>query len=80
MGLPSPAEFANVEWEKTVAPDRVVLQPHRGGTRPGAGRKPKHHVRMQILVPKATREKIRHIARKRGLSMSSVVAEAFKPS
>jgi hypothetical protein len=77
LGLLSPADIADVDWDKVVAPDRVVLQPRRGGPRPGAGRKPKHHVRMQILVPHTTREKIRRIARKRGLSMSTVVADAL---
>jgi hypothetical protein len=78
LGLAPPSRTRGVEWERTESGDRVTLKPRRGGARPGAGRKSKGNVRMQILVSPATRERIRRLARKRGVSMSSVVSEAFK--
>jgi hypothetical protein len=77
-GIPSPEETAGEEWERTVRGAKVILKPKRGGARPGAGRKPKGHLRMQVLVSKKAKDKIRLLAKKRGVSMSAVVSEAFE--
>lgn len=78
LGIPSPEETAGEEWERIAAGKKVILKPKRGGARPGAGRKPKGHLRMQVLVSKKAKETIRRLAVKRGVSMSAVVSEAFE--
>lgn len=77
-GIPSPSETTGLEWERTTRGSKVILKPKRGGARPGAGRKSKGHLRMQVLVSKKAKEKIRRLAKKRGVSMSTVVSEAFE--
>jgi hypothetical protein len=77
-GLPFPSETAGLEWERSIRGNKVVLKPKRGGARPGAGRKPKGHVRMQVLVSKTAKDRIRRLAKKRGVSMSAVVSEVFE--
>lgn len=57
---------------------KVILKPKRGGARPGDGRKSKGHLRKQVLVTKKVKEKIRRLAKKRGVSMSAVVSEEFE--
>ena len=78
VGIPSPEETADMEWERTVRGNKVTLKPKRGGARPGAGRKPKGNLRMQVLVSKTAKDKIRRLAKKRGVSMSAVVSEEFE--
>lgn len=77
-GFESPENTAGLDWDRVQGKSKVTLKPRRGGARPGAGRKAKGHVRMQILVSKAARDKIRRLAKKRGVSMSSVVSETFE--
>lgn len=76
-GLPPPEETKGVSWKRTQRGDTVTLVSRRGGARPGAGRKPKGHVRLQIVLPEKTRAKVRHLARKRGATQSEIVAEAI---
>jgi hypothetical protein len=45
---------------------KVMLKPKRGGALTGAGRKPKGHLRMQVLVSKRAKDKIRRLAKDRG--------------
>lgn len=78
IGIPSPEETAGQEWERTIRGNKVTLKPKRGGARPGAGRKPKGNVRMQVLVSKTAKDRIRRLAKKRGVSMSAVVSEEFE--
>ena len=77
-GFESPEKLAGLEWERATSKSKVTLKPRRGGARPGAGRKAKGHVRMQVLVSKAARDKIRRLAKKRGVSMSSIVSDTFE--
>lgn len=77
-GLASPEDTAGLEWKRTTCGNQVVLKPKRGGARLGAGRKPKGHLRMQVLVSKKAKEKISRLAKKRGVSMSTVVSEEFE--
>ena len=78
LGFQIHSATAGLEWERIEEKNKVTLKPRQGGKRPGAGRKPKGHVRMQVLVSKSTKEKIRRLAKKRGVSISAVVADAFK--
>jgi len=78
IGFQPPSVTSGQEWDRIEGKNRVILKSRRGGKRPGAGRKPKRHVRMQILVSKATKANIRRLAKKRGVSMSAVVSDAFK--
>ena len=57
LGIQPPTATAGHEWERIEEKDKVILKSRRGGKRPGAGRKPKGHVRMQVLVSKSTKEK-----------------------
>lgn len=63
LGIPSPDELSGVEWERIIRGGKVILQSKRGGPRPGAGRKPKGNVRMQVLVSKTAKDSIRRIAK-----------------
>lgn len=72
-GIPTPAQIAAVEWERTETKGAVTLRPVRGGARAGAGRKSKGHVRMQLLVSPATRRKIEAVAKRRKLTLSEAV-------
>jgi hypothetical protein len=78
QGLPSSEDTTGLDWERSVSGKKVILNPKRGGARPGAGRKPKGHLRMQVLVSKKAKEKISRLAKKRGVSMSAVVSEEFE--
>ena len=78
LGFQPPSATAGREWDRIKGKNQIILKPRRGGKRPGAGRKPKGHVRMQILVSKTIRDKIRQKAKKRGVSMSAIVSDAFK--
>lgn len=74
----SPENTIGFKWDRTTRGKKVILKPKRGGARPGAGRKPKGHLRMQVLVSKKAKEKISRLAKKRGVSMSTVVSEEFE--
>lgn len=78
QGLPAPEDTAGLEWKRATRGKKVILKPKRGGARPGAGRKPKGHLRMQVLVSRKAKEKISRLAKKRGVSMSAVVSEEFE--
>lgn len=77
-GIPAPHDTAGLEWERAEHGKKVTLKPKRGGARPGAGRKSKGHLRMQVLVSKKAKDKIRRLAKERGVSMSAVVSEEFE--
>ena len=49
----------------------------RGGARPGAGRKPKESVRLQVNVRTELREKLRRQAKKRGMTQTALLEEAI---
>jgi len=63
-------------YERIEKGGLVQLIPKRGGARPGAGRKPTDHVRMQILVKPEIRRKIERLAKRRKVTLSTVVEEA----
>ncbi len=48
-----------------------------GGTRPGAGRKPQGHVRLQVYVSAPVREKAKKRAELEHTSLSAVVEKAL---
>lgn len=76
--IASPADTSGLEWERKVHGEKVILQAKRGGARPGAGRKSKGNLRMQVMVSKSAKDKILRLAKKRGVSMSAVVSEEFE--
>jgi hypothetical protein len=63
------------EYEARVTAQKIQLKPKRGGSRLGAGRKPTGHVRLQLSVSSATRQKIEAIAKSRNVTMSQAVEE-----
>lgn len=77
-GISAPSDTVGLEWVRTERGKKITLKPKRGGARPGAGRKSKGHLRMQVLVSKKAKDKIRRLAEKRGVSMSAVVSETFE--
>ena len=54
-----------------------ALQSMRGGRRPGAGRKPRAHVRTTLLLAPEVREKLERLADRHG-SMSLAAEAAIK--
>ena len=50
----------------------------RGGARPGAGRKPKDSVRLEVKIRPELREKLRRKAKQRGVTQVELVEEAIK--
>ena len=61
-------------YERTEASGKVVVKPLRGGKRPGAGRKSSGHVRLNLLVPAETKEKLKKLAERDQVTLS----EAFR--
>lgn len=57
-----------IDWSKAK---------RRGGPRPGAGRRPSGHVRMQILVSPSARDLAKRLAKSRRQSISSVFEDAL---
>jgi hypothetical protein len=57
--------------------ERVVREYtyRHGGRRAGAGRKPTGHVRVQLLISAAARDRLDELARRRGTTRSQVVEE-----
>ncbi|MEZ5277081.1 MAG: hypothetical protein R3F07_11925 [Opitutaceae bacterium] len=49
----------------------------RGGARPGAGRKPKESVRLQVSLRPEVREKLRRQATQRGMTQTALLEEAI---
>lgn len=49
----------------------------RGGARPGAGRKSKDSVRLQVNLRSELREKLRKQAKKRGMTQTALLEEAI---
>ncbi|HEX3730616.1 MAG TPA: hypothetical protein VHV47_12475 [Opitutaceae bacterium] len=54
-----------------------IFHPNWGGSRPGAGRKSKGHVRLQLLVSPEVSAKIREKAWREKKTLSEVVAACF---
>ena len=54
-----------------------AVHPNWGGSRRGAGRKPKGNVRLQVFVPPEVRAKIQHLAHRQGKTLSEIVAARF---
>ena len=57
-----------IDWSKGV----------RGGARPGAGRKPKESVRLEVRIRPDLREKIRRKARESGLTQVELVEQVIE--
>lgn len=72
-GIPA-AQPAGTVYERTQEGGEVRMQVQRGGKRPGAGRKPSGHVRLNLLVPAETKEQLRKLAAREKVTMS----EAFR--
>lgn len=64
------------EYVRTETAGSVTLTPRRGGSRQGAGRKATGNVRLQLLVPPETREKIEKIAAREHITLSEAVCRA----
>ena len=75
LGLPV-ENPPGTEYRRTEIAGRVTMEPKRGGARPGAGRKPGGNVRLQLLVPSETREKIEEIAAREHITLSEAVCRA----
>ena len=54
-----------------------TLHPMRGGRRPGAGRKPRQHVRTTLLLAPEVRDKLERLANRHG-SMSLAAEAAIR--
>ena len=50
----------------------------RGGTRPGAGRKPKESVRLEVMIRPELREKLRRKSKQKGVTQVALVEEAIE--
>ena len=75
LGMP-PQNPQGTAYERTETAGQVMLTPKRGGARIGAGRKANGNVRLQLLVPSETREKIERIAAREKISLSEAVCRA----
>jgi hypothetical protein len=63
-------------YQRTESSGHVVVRAGGGGARPGAGRTTMGHVRLQLLIPPATRAKIEKIAARDHISLSEAVSRA----
>jgi hypothetical protein len=72
LGIPTPK--AGTTYEREEMAGKVMMEPQRGGKRPGAGRKPSGHVRLSLTVPLETRETLRKLAVRDQVTLS----EAFR--
>lgn len=50
----------------------------RGGARPGAGRKPKDSVRLEVMIRPELRDKLRRKAKQKGVTQVALVEEAIE--
>lgn len=76
-GLPLPGSSRGGEYERVEQGGLVRLIPKkRGGARPGAGRKPKHQLRMQVFVSEKARNKIEAMAKRHKLTLSGAIERA----
>lgn len=50
----------------------------RGGARPGAGRKPKNSVRLEVMIRPELREKLRRKAKQKGVTQVELVESAIE--
>lgn len=66
-------------YRKSVKDGVVTMTATRGGVRPGAGRKPTGHVPLRLNVSPAVRKRIEAEAKRRDITLSAVVEEAFAP-
>jgi len=73
LGIPAPAP-AGTLYERSENHGMILVKPMRGGKRPGAGRKPSGHVRLNLLVPAETREQLKNLATRDQVTLS----EAFR--
>jgi hypothetical protein len=73
LGIPAPNP-AGTQYEHKESKGRVVVKAMRGGKRPGAGRKPSGHVRLNLLVPTETRKQLEKLAHRDQVTLS----EAFR--
>ena len=62
-------------YEKLQKGEKLQLTPKRGGVREGAGRKRSGHVRLQLSISSATRQKIEAIAKLKRISLSQAVKQ-----
>ena len=62
-------------YDKLQKGDKLQLTPKRGGVREGAGRKRSGHVRLQLSISLATRQKIVAIAKLKRISLSQAVEQ-----
>lgn len=73
----SEIDSTGTTYHRVESTKGVRLHAERGGARPGAGRKNKGHVRLQLLVPPTTRAKIERIAAREQISLSEAVSRAI---
>lgn len=62
-------------YEKFQKGGKLQLTPKRGGVREGAGRKRSGHVRLQLSISPATRQKIEAIAKEKRITLSQAVEQ-----
>jgi len=62
-------------YEKFQKGEKLQLTPKRGGIREGAGRRRTGHVRLQLSISPATRQKIEAIAKLKRISLSQAVEQ-----
>jgi hypothetical protein len=55
-----------------------ALKSMRGGSRPGAGRKPRPHVRTTLLLAPEIRDKLERLAERHGKNMSLAAEDAIR--
>jgi hypothetical protein len=62
-------------YDKLRKGEKLQLIPKRGGIREGAGRRRTGHVRLQLSISPATRQKIESIAKLKKISLSQAVEQ-----
>jgi hypothetical protein len=71
-GIPEP-NTAGSAYERMEVSGKVLVKPLRGGKRPGAGRKSSGHVRLNLLVPAATKEELKKLAERDRVTLSEAL-------
>lgn len=66
---------SGVGYEKLQKGAKLQLTPKRGGVRSGAGRRRSGHVRLQLSISPATRQKIETIAKLKNITLSQAVEQ-----
>jgi hypothetical protein len=67
--------FYELGYDQLQKGEKIQLVPMRGGARKGAGRRRSGHVRLQLSISPATREKIEAIAKLKKISLSQAVEQ-----